>query len=91
MAHIHKRIIRGLIRYSNVSYGPYKAIDQTLHSKGFLGMFSDITVKALGHDFRLHRIILLSNSYFAGMLSNSSWIEQSQDSIAIQFDVKYFY
>ncbi|KAH6571933.1 hypothetical protein BASA50_006722 [Batrachochytrium salamandrivorans] len=64
-----------------------RRLTQTLHSKGFLGgMFSDITVKALGHDFRLHRIILLSNSYFAGMLSNSSWIEQSQDSIAIQFD-----
>ncbi|KAK6098438.1 hypothetical protein MT418_002466 [Batrachochytrium dendrobatidis] len=64
-----------------------KKLTQALYARGFLdGMFSDITVEALGHKFKLHRIVLVSNSYFAGMLSNNFWIEQSQSSISIQFD-----
>ncbi|KAI8925471.1 hypothetical protein BC831DRAFT_460988 [Entophlyctis helioformis] len=62
-------------------------LEQVLYSRGFVdGLFSDLTVHALGVDFQLHRIVLLSNPYFAGMLDGGPWKEHQKGSISIQFD-----
>lgn len=44
-------------------------LTDALLSKGFLtGLYCDITVRALGMDFHLHRLVLVQNPYFHALL-----------------------
>ncbi len=57
-----------------------------LYQKGFLNnSFSDITISVLGMEYRLHRLILAQNSYFAAMLERE-WKESAQPRIELALD-----
>ncbi|XP_046355011.2 germ cell-less protein-like 1 [Haliotis rufescens] len=58
-----------------------KYIYETLFMKG---ENSDVTIRALGRDWHLHKHYLKQSGYFCGMLSGS-WRESSQD--VIQLDI----
>ncbi|KAJ3234927.1 hypothetical protein HDU81_001012 [Chytriomyces hyalinus] len=47
--------------------------------------FADIVVTAFDSEFRLHKVILLSNAYFNSILTGS-WIESECDAIHLSFD-----
>ncbi|RKP02628.1 hypothetical protein CXG81DRAFT_24681 [Caulochytrium protostelioides] len=48
----------------------YRRITQNLAQYGWKkGLFSDVTVVAMGHPFQLHRLILLQSPYFAGLFA----------------------
>ncbi|KAI8834541.1 hypothetical protein BJ741DRAFT_238893 [Chytriomyces cf. hyalinus JEL632] len=47
--------------------------------------FADISVTAFDSEFRLHKVILLSNAYFNSILTGS-WIESECDAIHLSFD-----
>ncbi|KAJ3246845.1 hypothetical protein HDU77_008808 [Chytriomyces hyalinus] len=47
--------------------------------------FADISVTAFDSEFRLHKVILLSNAYFNSILTGS-WIESDCDAIHLSFD-----
>ncbi|KAI8616043.1 hypothetical protein BC830DRAFT_1119672 [Chytriomyces sp. MP71] len=46
---------------------------------------SDIEVAAFGHTFKLHRLILSTNSYFDSII-NGPWSEQGKDRLELKFD-----
>ena len=57
-----------------------------LYKKGLVdGLFSDVTIKALGKRYNLHRIVLVQNPYFASMLEGP-WSETRQSEILLTFD-----
>lgn len=63
-----------------------KAICVNLYRKGFINSsFSDITIAVLGMEYRLHRLILAQNSYFAAMLERE-WKESAQPRIELALD-----
>ncbi|KAJ3202649.1 hypothetical protein HK099_001774, partial [Clydaea vesicula] len=50
-------------------------------------IYSDIIVKALGQTFHLHKLILIQNTYFAGMLTGKfNFVEADQEVIELKFD-----
>ncbi|TPX67102.1 hypothetical protein SpCBS45565_g04015 [Spizellomyces sp. 'palustris'] len=66
---------------------PLKKLSESLFRKGFLsGLFSDFTVQVLGMTYNLHRIVLLNNPYFAGMLDGGPWKEQESRQVQIAID-----
>ena len=57
-------------------------MSNNVYKNGFLsGAFSDISLRVLGHTFRLHRLILLQNEYFATLLDDR-WQENSKETRA---------
>jgi hypothetical protein len=63
-----------------------KTICLNLYRKGFLnGSFSDVTVSVLGMDYKLHRLILSQNPYFASMLEQT-WKESVQPRVQLKID-----
>ncbi|KAJ3167730.1 hypothetical protein HDU88_002177 [Geranomyces variabilis] len=65
---------------------PLKRLGDSLFHKGFLsGAFSDFTLKVLGVDYALHRVVLLHNSYFNCMLEGP-WKEQGKQVVEITID-----
>ena len=69
--------------------GKLKNMTLKLHSKGFLdGQFSDFQVLILGQVFRLHRIILVTNDYFASLLSGP-FMESDTEVLELQIDNPY--
>ena len=47
------------------------------------GQNSDVTVRALGHDFHLHKIYICQSPYFASMFGGS-WLEKKKKVIEIE-------
>ena len=63
-----------------------KSVCTNIYKKGFMnGLFSDITVSALGMQYHLHKLILIQSPYFASMLEGS-WKEQDQSLIELQLE-----
>ncbi|KAI9207185.1 uncharacterized protein BJ171DRAFT_456417 [Polychytrium aggregatum] len=63
-----------------------KRMTQGIYKRGFFNSkFSDVTIEALGMKYQLHRIILVQNSFFAGML-DGSWAESDKRTINLTFD-----
>ena len=53
-------------------------LTDSLYKNGFLrGLYSDIQVVAFETAFKLHKIVLIGNSYFAGFL-NGNWRDSSE-------------
>ncbi|KAJ3395630.1 Germ cell-less protein-like 1 [Chytriomyces hyalinus] len=48
-------------------------------------LYSDITLTAFGHSFKLHRIVLVSNAYFASLI-DGPWAENGLDQLTLHFD-----
>lgn len=63
-----------------------KSICVNLHKRGFLnGSFSDVTVSALGMDYKLHRLVLSQNPYFSSLFEGS-WRDSAQPRIQLVID-----
>nr|CAG8434000.1 13825_t:CDS:2 [Entrophospora candida] len=57
-----------------------------IYSRGLVdGSGSDVTIKAFGKDYLLHRIILYQNPYFSVLLEGP-WKESGQKAIELKFD-----
>jgi hypothetical protein len=57
-----------------------------IYTRGFVeGSGSDLTIRAFGKDYRLHRIILFQNSYFSSLLEGP-WREKGANAIELRFD-----
>ncbi|KAJ3327883.1 hypothetical protein HDU76_010954 [Blyttiomyces sp. JEL0837] len=69
-------------------YKLLKSLTQNLMKHFDDGLFSDICIVALGHSFKLHRIVLSSNPYFASML-DGPWMEQGKDEVQLFFDDEF--
>jgi hypothetical protein len=62
------------------------ALPNHLYTRGLLsGQYSDITIHAFGHQYRLHRLILDQSPFFAGALSGS-WLEAKTNDVTIRPD-----
>ncbi|KAJ3252168.1 hypothetical protein HDU77_005283 [Chytriomyces hyalinus] len=48
-------------------------------------LYSDITLTAFGHTFKLHRIVLVSNAYFSSLI-DGPWAENGSDMLTLHFD-----
>ncbi|KAJ3158490.1 hypothetical protein HDU86_002715 [Geranomyces michiganensis] len=65
---------------------PLKRLGDSLFHKGFLsGAFSDFTLRVLGVEYALHRVVLLHNSYFASLLEGP-WKEHGSEIVEITID-----
>ncbi|TPX33887.1 hypothetical protein SmJEL517_g03336 [Synchytrium microbalum] len=63
-----------------------RRLSNIMYQHGFLsGMYSDVVVRALKHEWKLHKLVLCHNDYFSGMLQGP-WLEKDRDTIEINFD-----
>ncbi|CAJ0908067.1 3141_t:CDS:2 [Entrophospora sp. SA101] len=74
------------------SHDPQRVLRQMMnlcrhiYSRGLVdGSGSDVTIKAFGKDYLLHRIILYQNPYFSVLLEGP-WKESGQKAIELKFD-----
>ncbi|CAG8570755.1 307_t:CDS:2 [Funneliformis mosseae] len=71
----HQRVLRQMM-----------SLCKHIYSRGLIeGSGSDVTIKAFGKDYHLHRIILYQNSYFSVLLEGP-WKESVQKDIELRFD-----
>jgi hypothetical protein len=76
--------------FSEKSSNYDKQSNLSVWQKGFVeGKFSDITVNLFSNCLHLHKIILISNSFFNAMITGGPWIESGSDNISLSFDDPY--